>query len=242
MMNEGDDMNATPLVQGLFIERLAVATALGLAIGLERQWRQRTAGLHTSTLVAVGAALFAAVPALLGSTDLMRVVGQIVTGVGFLAGGVILREGFNVRGLITAATLWATAAVGALAGCGLEFQATVGAAVIVTVNLVCLPLAGLISRIPRAAGENLETTYTLHVTCSEAARSMVREHIRHEIKTTSLTMMSLSSSSPAKGTLEITTEMSKPGRDDGTATRLQASIAALDGVTSASFEAAERST
>ena len=65
-------MSAAPLAQGLFLERLAVATALGLAIGFERQWRQRTAGLHTITLVAVGAALFTALPELLGSSDIMR--------------------------------------------------------------------------------------------------------------------------------------------------------------------------
>lgn len=129
-------MSAAPLAQGLFLERLAVATALGLAIGFERQWRQRTAGLHTITLVAVGAALFTALPELLGSSDIMRVAAQVVTGVGFLAGGVILREGFNVKGLVTAATLWSTAAVGALAGTGLEFQAMVGAAVIFMVNLL----------------------------------------------------------------------------------------------------------
>jgi len=232
-------MTVTPLAQGVFLERLAVATALGLAIGFERQWRQRTAGLHTITLVAVGAALFTALPELLGSSDLMRVAAQIVTGVGFLAGGVILREGFNVKGLVTAATLWSTAAVGALAGTGLEFQAMVGAAVIFTVNLFGLPLGGLIARIPRGA-DHLETTYTLHVTCADRARAAVRECILHEIHTTSLTLGNMSSSSPANGTLTVTVEMTQPGREHGTADILQDALAKIDGVSAVSWEASER--
>jgi putative Mg2+ transporter-C (MgtC) family protein len=233
-------MTTEPLAQGLFLERLAVATALGLVIGFERQWRQRTAGLHTITLVAVGAALFTALPELLGSSDVMRVAAQVVTGVGFLAGGVILREGFNVRGLVTAATLWSTAAVGALAGTGLEFQAMVGAAVIFMVNLFGLPLGELISRIPRSGASHLETTYTLHVACADRARLAVRERILLEIHTTSLTLATMSSSSSANGSLAVTVEMTQPGRDHGVAGRLQDAISAIDGVSAVSWEASER--
>jgi len=228
-----------PLAQGLFFQRLALATGLGLAIGLERQWRQRTAGLHTSTLVAVGAALFVALPELLGSTDTMRVAAQIISGVGFLAGGVILREGFNVRGLITAATLWATAAVGALAGSGLDVQAAVGAGVIVLTNLGCVPLAALITRIPRDVGERVQTNITLHVTCSEAARSAVRQRIHAEVHTTSLVLANLASSSPSSGRVEVTAVLTKPGLDDGTAVRMQADIAKIDGVTATAWDATE---
>jgi putative Mg2+ transporter-C (MgtC) family protein len=233
-------MTVVPLEQGIFLERLAVATVLGLGIGFERQWRQRTAGLHTITLVAVGAALFTALPELLGSSDIMRVAAQVVTGVGFLAGGVILREGFNVRGLVTAATLWSTAAVGALAGTGLEFQAMVGAAVIFLVNLFGLPLAQLISRIPHGGADHLETAYTLHVTCTDRARSAVRECILHEVQTTSLSLGTMSSSSPTNGTLTITVEMTQPGREHGTADILQSSLAKIDGVSAVSWEASER--
>jgi putative Mg2+ transporter-C (MgtC) family protein len=235
-------VNVPALPQGLFFERLAVATLLGLAIGLERQWRQRTAGLHTSTLVAVGAAMFTAVPELAGINDTMRVAAQVVSGVGFLAGGVILRDGFNVRGLITAATLWATAAVGVLAGAGFEVQAAVGAAVIVTVNLIGLPLGIVISRIPHASPEHLATTYTLHVVCNETARSAVRERMLHEIESTLLKLTSMTSSPPTNGTVKIVAEMTKPGRDDGSADRLQRAISGLDGVSSVSWEAAERAT
>lgn len=234
-------MTSVPLAQGFFLERLAIATALGLAIGLERQWRQRAAGLHTSTLVAVGAALFTVIPELLGSTDVMRVVAQVVTGVGFLAGGVILREGFNVRGLITAATLWATAAVGALAGAGLELQALAGTGVIVTVNLFGVPLSNVIARIPRTR-ENLQTTYTLRVTCSESQREAVRACILEQVHSTSLTLTSLATVPAANGTLAMTAEITKPGPDNGGGERLRAALASIAGDASVNYDMAEHST
>ncbi|HEX8826726.1 MAG TPA: MgtC/SapB family protein, partial [Xanthobacteraceae bacterium] len=124
--------------------RLGVAALLGIAIGFERQWRHRAVGLHTSSLVAVGAALFALLDQLLRAGDTTRVVAGVVTGVGFIAGGVILRSGLNVTGLNTAATIWATAAVGALAGFGLTMEAAAGAVAIIVLNLFLQPAANAI--------------------------------------------------------------------------------------------------
>ena len=125
--------------------RLAVGAALGIAIGVERQWRQSAAGIQTSSLVCVGATLYSTIGPALGIDD-YRIVAGLVTGVGFLAGGVILKEGMNVRGLNTAATIWATAAVGALCGVGLLEEATIAAMVIISLNLFFLPLANAIDR------------------------------------------------------------------------------------------------
>jgi putative Mg2+ transporter-C (MgtC) family protein len=133
-----------PLTTADFLIRLGVAALLGVAIGCERQWRQRTAGLHTSTLVCIGAALFALLDLMIGAGDRTRIVAGVVTGVGFIAGGVILRTGVNVSGLNTAATIWATAAVGALAGFGLWGEAAAGAAAIILLNLLLEPLAAAI--------------------------------------------------------------------------------------------------
>jgi putative Mg2+ transporter-C (MgtC) family protein len=226
---------------GTFVARVLIATALGLMIGLERQWRQRSAGLHTATLVATGAAIFASLPEVTGIGDSLRVAGQIVTGVGFLAGGVIVREGMNVRGLITAATLWATAAVGVLAGLGFETEATAAALVVLVTNLICWPLASVIAAIPRGGGEQLLTTYTLTVECAEGARAAVRERIMREIASTSLNLGTMSSSAPAGGKIEVVAQFSKPGRDDGAADRLQASVEALPGVADARWDASEKS-
>ena len=128
--------------------RLAAAAFFGLVIGFERQWHQRPAGVQTTGLVATGAALFCVAPLALGTTtgDPMRIVAAVVQGIGFLAGGVIIKEGLNVRGLNTAATVWATAAIGALAGVGLVREAVVGTLAIVTLNFSFVPVAHAIDQ------------------------------------------------------------------------------------------------
>jgi len=98
---------------------LVVALLCGGLIGLERQLRGHPAGLHTNALVALGSAAFVMAGAVVGDTaGSVRVVGQVVTGVGFLCGGVILHQGATVRGINTAATVWCAAAVGVFAGIG----------------------------------------------------------------------------------------------------------------------------
>jgi putative Mg2+ transporter-C (MgtC) family protein len=127
-----------------FLARLGVAAILGIAIGFERQWRHRSVGLHTSSLVSVGSALFALLDYTLHAGDSTRIIAGVVTGVGFIAGGVILRSGLSVVGLNTAATVWATAAIGALAGFAFYAEAAAGAVTIILVNLVLQPLADAI--------------------------------------------------------------------------------------------------
>jgi putative Mg2+ transporter-C (MgtC) family protein len=108
---------------GEVLLRLFVGAALGGAIGLERELRERQAGLRTHLVVSVGAALFTLVSAY-GFTDWgvrvdpTRIAAQIVTGIGFLGAGAIIRQGLSVRGLTTAATLWLVAAIGMAAGAG----------------------------------------------------------------------------------------------------------------------------
>jgi len=102
-----------------FVFRLRLALILGALIGAERQWRQRMAGLRTNALVATGAAMFLMMGGLIsGEGRQGRVAAYVVSGIGFLGGGVILKDGLSIRGLNTAATLWCTAAVGALSGLG----------------------------------------------------------------------------------------------------------------------------
>jgi putative Mg2+ transporter-C (MgtC) family protein len=128
------------------VMRLAIGTMLGVIIGFERQWRRRAAGLQTSSLVTVGAALFATIAPSFGVETNLSIIANVVTGVGFLAGGVILKDGVSVSGLNTAATMWSAAAVGALAGVGLFNEALLGALVIVILNFTMGPLADRIDR------------------------------------------------------------------------------------------------
>lgn len=108
--------------------RLAFAAALGGLIGLERELRGYPAGIRTLALVALGAALFTDLSQLLGGDD--RVAAGIVTGIGFLGAGVIFREGYTVRGITTAATIWAAAAIGMAIGRELYLVAGLGAVIV----------------------------------------------------------------------------------------------------------------
>lgn len=131
----------------VFALRLSAALALGASIGLERQWRQRTTGLRTNALVSVGAAMFVIMGGLIsGDGSQGRVAAYVVSGIGFLGGGVILKDGFNIRGLNTAATLWCTAAVGTLAALGQIGLAAVGTGAVLASNLLLRPLAQGVSR------------------------------------------------------------------------------------------------
>jgi uncharacterized membrane protein YhiD involved in acid resistance len=126
--------------------KLLLAACLGAAIGLERQWRQRLAGLRTNTLVALGAAIFVTYSHVVpdGACD-TRIAAQVVSGIGFLGAGVIFKEGFNVRGLNTAATLWCSAAVGLLAGEGLALYGLVAAALVLGANTALRPIVHAIT-------------------------------------------------------------------------------------------------
>jgi putative Mg2+ transporter-C (MgtC) family protein len=120
--------------------RLLAAAGLGAAIGLEREYRRKPAGLRTNILIALGSALFTIVSLELagagGTAD--RVAAQIVTGVGFLGGGAILRNGDSVHGMTTAATIWVNAAIGMAAGTG-ALSLAAGATVVTLVVLAVLP-------------------------------------------------------------------------------------------------------
>lgn len=153
---------------------LALAIALGAAIGIERQWRQRLAGLRTNTLVSLGAGSFVLFAGLYpGEASPTRIAAQVVSGIGFLGAGVIFKEGLNVRGLNTAATLWCSAAVGLFAGAGAVWPAVIVATGVVGVNLLLRPLVGLINRQPITSVES-DQQYVVSVVC----RSSDEAHIR----------------------------------------------------------------
>jgi putative Mg2+ transporter-C (MgtC) family protein len=151
------------------------AFLLGTLIGAERQWRQRSAGLRTTVLVALGAAAFADLGVqLAGPEGSTRIVAYIVSGIGFLGGGVILKDGANIRGLNTAATLWCSAAVGAFSGCGNPAQAALLTFFVLAGNTLLRPLVNYINRRPLNAATT-EAQYIVHVTCAPEDVPYVRD-------------------------------------------------------------------
>jgi putative Mg2+ transporter-C (MgtC) family protein len=163
---------------------LAVAFTLGTLIGFERQFRQRTAGLRTNVLVAIGAAAFTDLGfRLLGTEGATRIIAYIVSGIGFLGAGVILKDGAQIRGLNTAATLWCSAAVGAFAGAGLPLDAALLSAFILAGNTLLRPLVNYVNRRPMAMGQT-EAKYQVHATCAASDVNDVRDVLSDALEAT----------------------------------------------------------
>jgi putative Mg2+ transporter-C (MgtC) family protein len=172
-------LSATALLNALI--SLITAFVLGAAIGFERQVRQRTAGLRTNTLVAVGAAIFVSLGNRLfeihgGPQGAVHVVAYVVSGIGFLGAGAIMKEGANVTGLNTAATLWGSGAVGACAGAGLVGEALLAALFVLASNTLLRPVVNRINRRP-VDEEASEATYTVYVICRKEMQADVREKL-----------------------------------------------------------------
>ena len=130
-----------PLLDFLF--RLGAALLMGVCVGLERQWRQRMAGTRTNALVAAGAAAFVMCGFMVrdNSRGESQIVSYVVSGIGFLGAGVIFKDAGSVRGLNTAATIWCSAAIGAISGLGNPLHALVLTGAVLLTNIVLRPLA-----------------------------------------------------------------------------------------------------
>ena len=159
---------------------LSMALACGAVIGSERQVRQRMAGLRTNALVALGAAAFVIFSQLVpNEVSPTRVAAQVVSGIGFLGAGIIFRDGFNVHGLNTAATLWCSAAVGLISGIGAWDYALLLTGLVVFVNLGLRPLVKFLKRHTKA-GVPIVRVFRVELTCAAADESAMRALIlRH---------------------------------------------------------------
>jgi len=152
---------------------LLAAFVLGTLIGAERQYRQRGGGLRTHVLVAVGAATFVDIGMHLnGHAGATQIISYVVSGVGFLGAGVIMKQGMDVRGLNTAATLWASAAVGSCAGADLVAQAVVLTVFVIAGNTLLRPLVNAINRIPLDEKASEATYYFKLAVTTEALPDM----------------------------------------------------------------------
>ncbi|MEI2266502.1 MgtC/SapB family protein [Erwinia sp. CGal63] len=190
----------------MFFLRALVALLLGALIGAERQIRQRLTGLRTNALVSTGACLFVlmtqSVPFL--AADASRVAAYVVSGIGFLGGGVIMRDGINVRGLNTAATLWCTAAIGVLCSMGLLLEATLGCFIILCANILLRELTlRLNGRLGTIASEAVQH-YHLHLTCLAEEEVQMRKLILEGLKSGRLQLQGLESEDlPQPGKMRV---------------------------------------
>jgi putative Mg2+ transporter-C (MgtC) family protein len=156
---------------------VVIAFVLATLIGAERQYRQRSAGLRTNVLVAVGAAAFVSVGLRLnGNVGAAQVASYVVSGMGFLGAGVIMKEGSKVWGLNTAATLWCSAAVGTLSGVGLPAEAAILTAAVLAGNVLLRPVVNAINRSP-VDERTSEASYEVHVLTEPEHVGEVRDQL-----------------------------------------------------------------
>jgi putative Mg2+ transporter-C (MgtC) family protein len=217
--------------------RMFTALLLGGAIGLERQWRQRMTGLRTNGLVAVGSALFVMMGGMLpGSTGQGQVAAYVVSGIGFLGGGVILKDGFNIRGLNTAATLWCTAAVGTLAGLGQLSLAVLGTVGVLAANLVLRPVAHLINRAPSEEHEQ-EILYRLRCTCRTSDEVTIRTMLIQAVGRTPLVLIALHSvDDDLLARVHVKAYLKAVGRKEEALEQIVTRLSLEQGVTAVSWE------
>lgn len=223
--------------------RVLLAVGCGALIGLERQWRARTAGVRTNALVSLGAALFVVMGAFSfhgPGADPTRVAAQVVSGIGFLGAGVIMKQGASISGLNTAATLWASAAVGALAGGGLWAVAAGGTVVIMLANTLLRPVGRLLDRRAGGAGaESAEVDYTFEVRCRVDAEPDVRALVFDAVHRPGFTVRSITATDEPDGAVLITAAVHSGERDDRAIEDALAAVVRTEAVTAVRWTAAD---
>lgn len=203
---------------------LSVALGCGALIGSERQVRQRMAGLRTNALVALGAASFVVFAALFpDEVSPTRVAAQVVSGIGFLGAGIIFRDGFNVHGLNTAATLWCSAAVGMLAGAGALAFAALLTGLVVFVNLGLRPLVKFLKRHTRA-GVPVQRMFRVTVACDAGQEPAVRALLLRTLAVAGLHLSEVAVAPEAGGGLVLAATVTGEGM---TAAAIEAALSRL---------------
>ena len=198
--------------------RIVLGTALGALIGLERQLRARSAGIRTNALVALGSTLFVLVSemAVAGSSgDPTRVAAQVASGIGFLGAGVILKHGASVSGLNTAATLWASAAVGTLTGSGDLVIAIIGAVMVVLANPLFRAIGSFIDR--RRSINDYETVgheYTFEVRCLQQHEVKIRSLVFDAVHRPGFSVRSIAATDLPDDIVSITAVLDTTKRND----------------------------
>ena len=191
-----------PVLDSMF--SLLVAFVLGTLVGIERQFRQRSAGLRTNTLVAVGAAAFVDIgQRLAGDAEAVRVISYVVSGIGFLGAGVIMKEGLNVRGLNTAATLWCSAAIGAAAGSDLVVEAVLITVFVLAGNTMLRPVVTWIERRPLDQS-GTEARIEVRITTDAETLPAMRRHLIERLQAAHYPVADIEVTQRGEDSIEVT--------------------------------------
>jgi len=188
-----------------FLMRILVALLLSFVVGLERQWRRRAIGLRTNVLVCLGAFLFVSMPVMLEKMNDMKVAAQVVSGIGFLGAGVILKDGANIRGLNTAATLWCNAAIGVLCATGLLLEAITGTIFILGANIV---LRYITKKLIVIHEKKSSKNYILTIVLSKSEELLLRTMLIQTIGETKIKLNSIETNEKSNDKVEIIADIS----------------------------------
>jgi putative Mg2+ transporter-C (MgtC) family protein len=217
------------------IVSLSVAFVFGTLIGAERQYRQRSAGLRTNVLVSVGAAAFVDLAEHLnGAEGAVRVIAYVVSGIGFLGAGAIMKEGMNVRGLNTAATLWASAAVGSCAGADMVAQSAALTIFVLAGNTLLRPLVNAIDRIPLSEHSS-EAVYEISVTTTAARAAEVRDAMNERLEAASYPVRETKIVFRSNDNVEVAAVLVPLAAEPGDLDAVAADLAKMPGVSHATW-------
>jgi putative Mg2+ transporter-C (MgtC) family protein len=220
-----------------FAVRVFLALVFGSIVGLERQWRQRLAGLRTNALVATGTCLFVLITPLIGgSVNSTQIAAYVVSGIGFLAGGVIFKERLSVSGLNTAATLWCTAAVGALIGYGFLIEAAIGVAAVPVANIVLRPLVQLMNRQAQPAAE-VVSSYEIRAVCRQESEERVRALMIATVRSAGMSLIAVYSEDlEPTNRVEVIADVTVAGRPDARLEKIVTKLGIENGVFAVSWK------
>lgn len=194
-----------------FLIRISAALILSFLIGLERQWRRRAIGLRTNVLVCLGSFLFVSLPFLLKDVQFdFKVAAQVVSGIGFLGAGVILKDGANVKGLNTAATLWCSAAIGVLCASGLLLEAATGTLLVLLSNIV---LRAITRKLVKREIAKQKQSYNLKIVCDKEKEMILRTMLIQNISDENLILDNLDTASNGDR-ISIIVHITSDAKDD----------------------------
>ena len=220
-----------------FVVRLSVALLLGALVGVERQWRQRMAGTRTNALVAAGASSFVMAGLMIANDPSApgRIASYVVSGVGFLGAGVIFKDGANVRGLNTAATIWCSAAIGVLSGFGYLHLGLILVIAVLVANIVLRPLAYKLHPVLPTV-EPSDALYTIDLICRQSDEGHVRSLLLATVSQSKASLQALHSvDDSGSGQVRLRAELTTIGRQNSEVERVALRLCIEPGVASLSW-------